>query len=1258
MKHFYRFLGAALCLMTFWTSGYAINPYLQGDVNDDARVSIDDVTDLINALLDGTTSDFDGYGDVNGDGRVSIDDLTEVINILLGHLPKNENTVSVSLPEEAPITVNDVVVMGYGTEIAQSTAPRHLRDASTRYYVTDANAISVFTRDGKLVYESYVSLDVNNHERTVAVDALETAYTMLIPIFSHVFDATPDYIYTDLKNLLAELYETQALAAAIDRSIVSRGYFEINDVETEYQAAVDRIIEKLGLRDNFLSDAALGRSTFKNPAEPSIPYGEYGHVGLKLRLNSGEWVADEAPEGGGGGSWIKGSGSAFESYGGIWHCNLTAYNSGRFSYTSWTRGYIDDNGNVQLYSDNPADLLEHILKPQRVATFMKTFKSWDGLKDYLSDSWKLITDPDFGFADMTWDCTKVKFDMDFTTPRDVVIVCGPDQQVMLFYNLLKGIVEPMTKELFKNLDKASKEEGEFFTIFCAELVMDLEYSTRFTAIWQGEGSLKEKAKAIAELTWPKLQESAKKYVQERIDLWTKDRCIEVFGFVDVAKLETGIENITKNMNKYLKVVEEVGDGLLSTLGVLEGFNDVYGSGYYEMDLDFNSIPINTMDFTVGDVSFTMVEVKGGSFLMGASMKQINEAHEDEYPLHNVTLNDYYIGQTEVTQELWKTVMGSVPGSYKNSKYPVGGVSWLECQQFITKLNEMTGENFRLPTEAEWEYAARGSSGAKECLYAGSNTLDNVAWYNGNSSLRPHEVATKIPNQLALYDMSGNVMEWCSDWYGSYSNDALTNPTGPAEGTQRVCRGGGWGYGSDLCRVSCRNSFAPGNSMNENLGLRLVWTPKNNDETFTVNGVTFKMIAVEGGTFMMGAADDDTEAWDNEKPAHQVTLSSYSIGQTEVTQALWVSVMGTNPSRFTGDQNRPVERVSWDDCQAFITKLNEMTGKTFRLLTEAEWEYAARGGKLSHGYKYSGSNNIDDVAWYYNNSSGSTHPVGTKSPNELGIYDMSGNVWEWVNDRFGYYSSEAQINPTGPTTGSERVCRGGSWYLRVEDGRVTDRRNDSPSIVYDRLGLRLALDWSHNTDHEWVDLGLPSGTLWATCNVGASAPEEYGDYFAWGETAPKDWYDWGSYKWCNGRYGTLTKYCTRSDHGYNGFVDNKTELDPEDDAVYVNWGPLWRMPSLWQIQELCDNCTCQSTQLNGVNGQLLTGPNGNTLFLPLAGDRYRNSLEDAGSWGYYWSSTVRSDSPGDSHFLYENWEVVTSSVRGRYCGCTVRAVRVP
>jgi len=1059
MKKILRPLLVAFCLVTFWTSGNAFNPYLQGDVNDDGVVDINDLTELIDALLRGDNAKFDGYDDVNSDGKADISDVTDLVDILLGRSSENENTISVSLPEDAPVTVDDVVVMGYGNEIAPSTAAKHLREAGKRYYVTDANAITVLNRDGKLIYDCYVSLDINNCERTVQVDAMETAYSMLIPMFTSVFDATPDYIYNDLKALLAELSETQELAAAIDRSIVRRGYFEIDDVESEYTAAIDKIIDNLGLRDNFMSDEASNRIAFTRPAEPYLPYGEYGHAGLKLRLNSSEWIPANTGAGGGGSEpWIAGSSSSTGDTG-TWHCNLTAYNDCRFSYTSWIRGYIDENGNVCPYSDDPADMLEHILKPQRVATFMKTFKTWSGLKSYYSDSWKLLTDPDFGFADMTWDCTKVKFDMDFTTPQDVVLVCGPDKQVMLFYNLLKAIVEPMTKELFKNLDKASKEEGEFFTILCAELVMDLEYSTCFTAIWQSDKSLSEKAKAIAELTWPKVTTSAKKYAQERFDLWTKDRCMEVFGFVDIAKLEAGIENITKNMNKYLKVVEKVGDGLLSCLGVLEAFSDVYGSGYYTVDLDFQDITINSKEFNVtDDVSFTMIEVPGGSFQMGASMEQINCASDDEYPLHNVTMNSYYIGQTEVTQKLWKAVMGSVPGSYKNDNYPVVGVSWYECQEFITKLNEMTGEIFRLPTEAEWEYAARGSSGAKGRLYAGSDNVDNVAWHNGNSGRRPHAVETKYPNQLELYDMSGNAMEWCSDWYGAYSSDVQTNPTGPSSGTLKVCRGGAWGYDSNLCRVSARNSFAPGNSMNENLGLRLVWVPKTEGETFTVNGVTFTMVAVEGGTFTMGAtAEQGSDAYDDEKPAHEVTLSSFSIGQTEVTQELWQAVMGSNPSRFSGDLSRPVESVSWNDCQTFITQLNEMTGKQFRLPTEAEWEFAARGGNLSQGYKYAGSNTIGDVAWYFSNSSYTTHPVATKAPNELGLYDMTGNVWEWCQDWYGAYSSVAQTNPTGPTSGSRRVNRGGSWGSGARYCRVSNRYNYlNPSDASDYRGLRLAL----------------------------------------------------------------------------------------------------------------------------------------------------------------------------------------------------------
>ncbi len=248
----------------------------------------------------------------------------------------------------------------------------------------------------------------------------------------------------------------------------------------------------------------------------------------------------------------------------------------------------------------------------------------------------------------------------------------------------------------------------------------------------------------------------------------------------------------------------------------------------------------------------------------------------------------------------------------------------------------------------------------------------------------------------------------------------------------------------------------------------VTVTKNGDnpqtQTFTVNGVTFTMVAVEGGTFIMGATSEQGSDADlNEKPAHQVTLSSYSIGQTEVTQELWQAVMGSNPSCFQSSTNpdygtnlqRPVERVIWNDCQTFIARLNQLTGKTFRLPTEAEWEYAARGGNRSQGYKYAGSDNVDDVAWYYGNS-GATHPVATKAPNELGLYDMSGNVYEWCQDWYGDYSGDAQTNPTGPTSGSDRVYRGGSWYGYAWGCRVSDRCSYPPALTGSDLGLRLAL----------------------------------------------------------------------------------------------------------------------------------------------------------------------------------------------------------
>ncbi|MBQ5751211.1 MAG: SUMF1/EgtB/PvdO family nonheme iron enzyme, partial [Bacteroidaceae bacterium] len=270
-------------------------------------------------------------------------------------------------------------------------------------------------------------------------------------------------------------------------------------------------------------------------------------------------------------------------------------------------------------------------------------------------------------------------------------------------------------------------------------------------------------------------------------------------------------------------------------------------------------------------------------------------------------------------------------------------------------------------------------------------------------------------------------------------------------------------------------------------------------TFTVNGVSFTMIPVKGGTFKMGATREQKNIFDDENPVHRVTLSDYYIAETEVTQALWQAVMGSNPSDFKG-KNNPVEQVSYNDCITFIEKLNTLlanqlpAGKKFRLPTEAEWEYAARGGSQSKGYQYSGSNTLNDVAWYDSNSGRKTHPVKQKQPNELGIYDMSGNVCEWCSDWYGSYSSSAQTNPTGPSSGSNRVLRGGSWGNYAQYCRVAIRYCMTPGFCFNNNGLRLALDGATAAVGVTEQHNVLSARSKAMSAPKTSAPYKVGDYY--------------------------------------------------------------------------------------------------------------------------------------------------------------------
>ena len=263
----------------------------------------------------------------------------------------------------------------------------------------------------------------------------------------------------------------------------------------------------------------------------------------------------------------------------------------------------------------------------------------------------------------------------------------------------------------------------------------------------------------------------------------------------------------------------------------------------------------------------------------------------------------------------------------------------------------------------------------------------------------------------------------------------------------------------ICKKNGTQTYVPYEEIDS-----IITTPTER-KTFTVNGVTFGMNRVKAGTFSMGAGEGTTQADKDEMPQHQVTLTQdYYIGETEVTQALWKAVTGQSPteygqqwsSKYGKGDNYPAYFVSYNDAKSFLGKLNKLTGEKFRLPTEAEWEFAAKGGNLSQGYLFSGSNDINLVAWYSDNSDSKAHEVKTKAPNELGLYDMSGNVWEWCSDWYGTYDASDATDPQGPERGSGRAYRGGSWYYGSKYERVTARDMDIPAGNDFFLGMRLTL----------------------------------------------------------------------------------------------------------------------------------------------------------------------------------------------------------
>ncbi|MEI8376370.1 MAG: formylglycine-generating enzyme family protein, partial [Planctomycetota bacterium] len=485
----------------------------------------------------------------------------------------------------------------------------------------------------------------------------------------------------------------------------------------------------------------------------------------------------------------------------------------------------------------------------------------------------------------------------------------------------------------------------------------------------------------------------------------------------------------------------------------------------------------------GGVKLDLVLIPAGSFTMGDDNAR--------RPVHKVSINKpFYLGKYEVTQEQWEAVMGSNPSFFKGPKNPVEKVSWNDCQQFLVNLNAKAGGQggkFVLPTEAQWEYACRAGSTTHYSFGDEDSELGKYAWYGANSNSKTHPVGEKKPNAWRLYDMHGNVWEWCADSCDSGqfvdSPAPIYGSTNPTTGSDRVYRGGCWSYPALNCWSAYRNSYKPGNGLIY-LGLRVARVPADtvtetrlpesapppkikpiSPQTIEVEkppslvktqvvdlggGVKLDLVLIPAGSFKMGD--------DSEKPVHKVTITKpFCLGKYEVTQEQWEAVMGNNPSRFKDPKN-PVEQVSWDDCQQFLVKLNAKVGGQggkFVLPTEAQWEYACRAGSTGKFCFGDDEEQLGEYAWYSSNSGSKTHPVGEKKPNAFGLYDMHGNVWEWCQDWYGTYGAEAVDDPSGPTTGSNRVNRGGGWRYNGWHCQSAYRFINVPGYRHGILGFRVS-----------------------------------------------------------------------------------------------------------------------------------------------------------------------------------------------------------
>ncbi|MBR4569537.1 MAG: formylglycine-generating enzyme family protein [Candidatus Riflebacteria bacterium] len=533
-------------------------------------------------------------------------------------------------------------------------------------------------------------------------------------------------------------------------------------------------------------------------------------------------------------------------------------------------------------------------------------------------------------------------------------------------------------------------------------------------------------------------------------------------------------------------------------------------------------------WTLKDIELEMIKCPAGEFLMGSPKGEMGRDLKEIQ--HKVILSDsFMIGKYEVTQKQYKTVMGKNPSKFKNDLQPVELVNWNDAKEFCEKLNTKfsssipSGFKFDLPTEAQWEYACRAgtnsplNNGKELTTEYKCDNLDEIGWYAKNSKFTTHPVGQKQPNSWGIYDMQGNVSEWCRDYDGSFVEGEAKDPLGPEKGTDRIIKGGNYNVNAKFCRSAIRLNANP-KTKDMKTGFRVALIPvgsgteinfasktevphnivsqpkentsapvvaktsettnttatnsQNNDtkQDWTYSDLNLQMVYCKTGKFKMGSPENELgRTKGSDLDANEVSIDKdFYIGKYEVTQKLFSDVMGEKPSRYADDK-KPVESVSYYKAVEFCKKLNELTkdkrpaGYEFALPTEMQWEYACRAGcesSLNNGKQISAEKGncaeLNEIAWYKANSDTKTHEVGTKKANNWNIFDMHGNVAEWCLDGYNGNEMAKEVN-----NNSKCIVKGGAYFYEPAKNRSASRGVASPNTLSSAIGFRVALVQTEN-----------------------------------------------------------------------------------------------------------------------------------------------------------------------------------------------------